>query len=617
VARRKLYAGAFRTFADRPAGPARRQPPPPRLDEPGYAQPLAVVMRAWLATQDGAVPADPAALVEHLVDVHEERHWSRVAAAQVPALAACQPLLRRVAALAALAGAEGPDEAAGLVALLGAPGGAGPEPRRLADWAAQLYPGTRFWNPPQPDVVADFLVATTLGHDRGVLRGALHERRADALVPPLQLLARAVPHYPDLATSVAGVLDAELASLCRLAVEQAVGGAGSGARRGSPMAAALAQLVRACPPEAAQLDTVLDDMPSSSEPDLAGLAVVLAEQAQRHHRAQATADPAGAGAALAVSLNNLSVRLADAGRHREALAAIEEAVGWFRQQAEAGGTDAGCHRPELAAACLNHSFRLTDVGAAEEAGAVARQAVAGYRGLVGTDGQRYRAELARSLDNLSHCSAALGQWEQAWAAAEEAVVQYRLVPEGATPGYLGELARLHLQHARRRKAAGRGPEAGDAAQEAVALYRRLAEPGRHPSAEHVRALNDLAELLAGVGRRDRAVAAAREAVALSRRLATTPDGDLSALAKSLSTLSAALAGVGRREEARAASHEAVEHYRSLASRQPSVHGPNLATALNGLAARLRDLDLRKQASAAQAEARSVAGSRRRRGPASR
>ncbi|HEX3459258.1 MAG TPA: hypothetical protein VHT49_00020, partial [Acidimicrobiales bacterium] len=60
-------------------------------------------MRAWLATQDGAVPADPAALVEHLVDVHEERHWSRVAAAQAPALAACQPLLRRVAALAALA----------------------------------------------------------------------------------------------------------------------------------------------------------------------------------------------------------------------------------------------------------------------------------------------------------------------------------------------------------------------------------------------------------------------------------------------------------------------------------------------------------------------------------
>ncbi|HEX3459257.1 MAG TPA: hypothetical protein VHT49_00015 [Acidimicrobiales bacterium] len=35
VARRKLYAGAFRTFADRPAGPVRRQPPPPRLTSPG------------------------------------------------------------------------------------------------------------------------------------------------------------------------------------------------------------------------------------------------------------------------------------------------------------------------------------------------------------------------------------------------------------------------------------------------------------------------------------------------------------------------------------------------------------------------------------------------------
>ena len=62
-----------------------------------------------------------------------------------------------------------------------------------------------------------------------------------------------------------------------------------------------------------------------------------------------------------MSLNNLSVRLADLGRREDALAAIEEAVDAYRELA-AARPDA--FPPDLAMSLNNLSVRLADLGAA-------------------------------------------------------------------------------------------------------------------------------------------------------------------------------------------------------------------------------------------------------------
>ncbi|MDQ1394271.1 MAG: hypothetical protein QOF30_3248, partial [Acidimicrobiaceae bacterium] len=67
--------------------------------------------------------------------------------------------------------------------------------------------------------------------------------------------------------------------------------------------------------------------------------------------------------ALASSLNNLSVRLAEVGRREEGLAAIEEAVAVYRRLAAA---NAAAHEPALATSLNNLSVRLAEAGRREE-----------------------------------------------------------------------------------------------------------------------------------------------------------------------------------------------------------------------------------------------------------
>jgi tetratricopeptide (TPR) repeat protein len=74
---------------------------------------------------------------------------------------------------------------------------------------------------------------------------------------------------------------------------------------------------------------------------------------------------------LAVSLNNLSGRLAEAGRREQGLAAIEEAVSVYRQLA-AG--NAAAYEPDLAMSLNNLSVRLAEAGRREQAERAQQQA---------------------------------------------------------------------------------------------------------------------------------------------------------------------------------------------------------------------------------------------------
>ena len=120
---------------------------------------------------------------------------------------------------------------------------------------------------------------------------------------------------------------------------------------------------------------------------------------------------------LASSLNNLSVRLADAGQREQGLAAIRRAVE-IREKLAAENFAA--YAPDLAGSLNNLSNHLAEAGQREQGLAAIRRAVDIYEKLAAENFAAYAPALASSLNNLSNRLAEAGQREQGLAAAERA-----------------------------------------------------------------------------------------------------------------------------------------------------------------------------------------------------
>ena len=104
--------------------------------------------------------------------------------------------------------------------------------------------------------------------------------------------------------------------------------------------------------------------------------------------------PTRSGPDLANSLNNLSIRLGELGRREDALAAIEEAAGLYRELAAARPDAFG---PDLAMSLNNLSVRLAGLGRREDALAAIEEATGLYRELAAKWPDVYRQGLDQSL----------------------------------------------------------------------------------------------------------------------------------------------------------------------------------------------------------------------------
>ncbi|WP_458691375.1 tetratricopeptide repeat protein, partial [Nocardia tengchongensis] len=151
--------------------------------------------------------------------------------------------------------------------------------------------------------------------------------------------------------------------------------------------------------------------------------------------------PSTYGPDLALALNNLGIRLSEAGRREEALSPTNEAVAVCRQLA----VDNPAHLPALALALNNLGIRLSEAGRSEEALSPTNEAVA------------IRHRLA--VDNPDAHVPALGkaQWGHAWArtgtsehladaraAARETVERYRKMQIARPTPLAGNLADLGM-----------------------------------------------------------------------------------------------------------------------------------------------------------------------------
>lgn len=166
------------------------------------------------------------------------------------------------------------------------------------------------------------------------------------------------------------------------------------------------------------------------------LALETNKEAVRIYRRLIFIEPGSYASELAGCLNNLSHRLSSVGKasgahatigdivdkpHRlaaEALNVIKEAVEIYLHLAS---VDPARHEPDLAISLNNLSLRLSDMG--DRAGALMaiKEAVELYRRLASANPNRYADQLAGSLANFAHLAHGDGQREEAIAIMREAV----------------------------------------------------------------------------------------------------------------------------------------------------------------------------------------------------
>lgn len=580
--REELFQIANRAFADR-MDTAASPPSVPALAEEVFSSPLMVVIAAYLAARSEAAPPTVQSELVNEILAHERRYWRNDAAK----VGADDVLLERAVALATLTGAEGEAEAAELLRLLPDLEDAPAERRNLlARWVRRQYPGPRWWNPLEPDLLGEHLVAECFAEQPAVLRGVLGGDRAKKATRPLQVLTRAVPDHEGLAAPLRSALSDSLGNLCETAIEQAETTTDRDLLSGgtATLASAVASAVTAVEVDADAVRDALLPMPPRPNFLLNELEVVLTNQHIEHNRSKPERDDSDKRD-LRISLSNLSVRLAAAGRRGQALKAAEEAVALQRQLAV---DESDTEQARLASSLSELSTQLAAVGRLREALQMAEEAVETYRGAGPFESKAHEANFAGALNGLSNRLATLGRHEEAVAPAEQAVQTFRALANAAPAAHEPDLALALNNFANRLASTDQHERSLAAIEEAVEIRRRLAavNPAAH-RAELAAALNNFSLRLAETDEIEQALAISKESVAAYRDLAAANStAYLPDLALALNNLGLRLEDVGSCEAALAAVQESVAIWRSLRAAHPAAIEPDLAQGLHNLSLQL-------------------------------
>lgn len=555
--RRALFDVALPALAEH-IDPAVEPAEQPDLTHQAFESPLMVAIAAYLAAQGEEAPTNRETLLDEVL-AHERRYWREEAAE----LGSDVDLLASLVAFATLVNPESRERAAQLLRLLPDLHDATAERRnRLSRWVHDRYPGPQWWNPLEPDLLGEHLVATTFSRQPEVLRGVLTGDDPTEITRPLEVLARAAADHPVLSNALTPIVGGEILRLCTVALAQAKSARDVDLLYGKAVTVAQAvdSLLSVVEVDSDLLHGAMDLMPPRSNLVLNGLAVRLTALAvERSRRLLAESGRTGDASDLAGSLNNLSNRLAVAGRYPEALEASEESVVAYRPLADASPAQA----PNLGRALNNLSNHLSDAGRHPEALEASEESVEIRRALAKSDPENFAADLASALNNLS--------------------------------SRLRDMDRDH--------------EALKFSNESVDAYRELAAANHAVYAPDLAmALNNLSVHLSDAGRHQEALDASEESVAACRALAAeNPAAFMSELAGILNNHSIDLAAAGRRQEALDASEESVAAYRLLVDLSPSAYEFDLARALGNFAKRLSEFSREAEAAATRREAQKLLG----------
>ena len=354
---------AFAAYSSRGAQPA-DPPPSAGLDDPAYGEPLLIHIAALLRTAEASAtlplgpgqehspdrdltagqPGPPVrqALLQTLCE-RERIRWYQLGEGSHLSFNRDLPLVDQVVALVTLTAAADQPSATSLLAAV--PNQAevsrvGTE--ALVVWAHRLYAGSGYWNPLRPDLLAEQHLADTAQLSTLTAAAARlsigQPWKARLLTQLLAELTRGAPTQPALRAALHELLATALPGIVHLA-----------GIADHPELADLASLALELAPQPGLAAWLADQMPKHSV-QLAALAATLTSQQVTHYRAATTGRGLYAADRLAGRLSNLSVRLADLGRREDALAAIREAAGIYRELAAARPN---MFRPDLAMSLNN------------------------------------------------------------------------------------------------------------------------------------------------------------------------------------------------------------------------------------------------------------------------
>ncbi|MFD5518488.1 ATP-binding protein [Streptomyces sp. NPDC127066] len=543
-----------------------------------FDTPLSVQMAALLALLDATgvqQPADPVGSLEGRLLGHERDYWDETADRRqgLRGESAGGETRSLAVALACMVPATDRDDARTLLAHLpGLTGDSAAGVRgELATWLKDLYPAPAGaeWGSLQPDRIAEHHLGTEAAREPDLFTRILTHLPGPQATQALTVLARTSQHPPH--HEVISRILRDAVAFAPTVLAPAALTTATRTPHPTPLIAALTELTHTTS-DITLLQALNDQIPHATLA-LSEWATTLTTILAEHHDTP-TADPA----ALAVSLNNQSIRLAALGRREDALAAITRAVETYQPLA-AQRPDA--FLPNLAGSLSNQSIRLADLGRREDALAAITRAVETYQPLAAQRPDAFLPDLAASLSNQSIRLADLGRREEALAAATRAVEIRETLADQRPDAFLPNLATALNNQSNRLADLGRREEALAAATRAVETYQPLAD--QRPDAflpNLATALNNQSVHLADLGRREEALAAITRAVETYQPLADQrPDAFLPDLATSLNNQSNHLADLGRREEALAAITRAVETYQTLAAQRPDVFGGVLEKAL--------------------------------------
>ena len=569
----------------------------PALDGDRYRTILAIQIDALAQLLETGDPiAEMGQPPEQLLRLHESRYAKQLATQFGITLDPSR--LDALVVSATLWTAPTQDDAYRLLAVL-MPGATENDQRvRVAEWLHTIYAdGDLYWVGLQPDRLAEHLIGTSLPSSR--LPGYFARKvSAEQLEHGITVLGRAAPRYP------------ELWEFFEQTLRSAGTTGGLTAMRVAVQLETPTDLLKAIKGFVANADDdalrALESAAPRSSAVLGTTNALIAERLAEHVRERARHDREAYLPELAEAVNKLAVRLAEAGRHAESLAAAQEAVQLYR---ELVASDRGAYLPDLAMSVHNLAGRLGEVGRRTEGLAAAEEAVGLYQELVSLNRDTYLPHLALSINNLGAQLAKEGHRAQAMAAAQKSLSLYRELTDRDHDTYLPGLAASINNFATLLSKAGRRAESLAAAQEAASIFRELAHREQDLLnrdaylSDFAASISNLAISLGEAGLRAEGLAAAQEAVDLRRELVTlNRDAYLPDLAESINNLAIDLAEAGRSAEGLSFAQEAVDLRRELVTLNRDAYLPDLAQSINNLAQRLADEGRRRQALAAAQEA---------------
>jgi hypothetical protein len=205
--------------------------PPSDLSSDAFADPLMLVIAAYLSHQGTRPPETRAALLDQIV-LHEQHYWQRHL--EQTGLSVNRRLQQKIIATATLTRPNDEHHASEFLQHLTEMSDS-PKERlyALVRWSADLYPDGPgpFWNPLEPDLVGEHLVVRALTDVPTLLTRTLAEPSEGSLTRSLEVYGRAAGNNDQLALALAETLSDCLPRLLGVATAQISGDSDSQGRR--------------------------------------------------------------------------------------------------------------------------------------------------------------------------------------------------------------------------------------------------------------------------------------------------------------------------------------------------------------------------------------------------